>query len=492
VAKGLPASPGAAIGEAVFDADEAESLAKRGRKVILIRPETSPEDFHGIVAAQAVLTARGGMTSHAAVVARGMGKTCVVGATDIEVDPHAGRLRANGRVVKKGQVITVDGTTGRVILGAAKLVEPKVGVHYGKLMAWADERRRLRVRANADIPADAQRAREFGAEGIGLCRTEHMFFEGDRITAMREMIVAPDEAGRRTALAKLLPMQRADFEGLFEAMSGYPVTIRLLDPPLHEFLPHGKEEVGALARAMKLPAARLERLVASLVEANPMLGHRGCRLGITYPEITEMQARAIFEAACRAVSRGTKVTVEVMIPLVALVEELRRQTDIVRRVAREVFQAEGRAVPYLVGTMIELPRAALTADEVAKEADFFSFGTNDLTQTTFGLSRDDAGRFLPFYVEHGLLKDDPFQVLDQDGVGKLIELAVRLGRSSRNDLKIGICGEHGGEPASVKFCHRVGMNYVSCSPFRVPIARLAAAQAALEEQGVINRTRATV
>ncbi len=492
VAKGLPASPGAAMGEAVFDADEAEALAKRGRKVILIRPETSPEDFHGIVAAQAVLTARGGMTSHAAVVARGMGKTCVVGATDIEVDPQAGRMRANGRVVKQGQVINVDGTTGRVILGAAKLVEPKVGVHYTKLMAWADERRRLRVRANADIPADAQRAREFGAEGIGLCRTEHMFFEGDRITAMREMIVAPDEPGRRTALAKLLPMQRADFEGLFEAMSGYPVTIRLLDPPLHEFLPHGKAEVAGLARAMNLPAARLERLVASLVEANPMLGHRGCRLGITYPEITEMQARAIFEAACRVVSRGKKVTVEVMIPLVALVEELRRQTDIVHRVAREVFQAEGRAVPYLVGTMIELPRAALTADEIAKQADFFSFGTNDLTQTTFGLSRDDAGRFLPFYVEHGILKDDPFQVLDQDGVGKLIELAVRLGRGSRNELKIGICGEHGGEPASVKFCHHVGMNYVSCSPFRVPIARLAAAQAALEEQGVINRTRATV
>jgi len=492
VAKGLPASPGAAMGEAVFDADEAEALAKRGRKVILIRPETSPEDFHGIVAAQAVLTARGGMTSHAAVVARGMGKTCVVGATDIEVDPQAGRMRANGRVVKQGQVITVDGTTGRVLLGAAKLVEPKVGVHYTKLMAWADERRRLRVRANADIPADAQRAREFGAEGIGLCRTEHMFFEGDRITAMREMIVAPDEPGRRTALAKLLPMQRADFEGLFEAMSGYPVTIRLLDPPLHEFLPHGKAEVAGLARAMNVPVARLERLVASLVEANPMLGHRGCRLGITYPEITEMQARAIFEAACRVVSRGKKVTVEVMIPLVALVEELRRQTDIVHRVAREVFQAEGRAVPYLVGTMIELPRAALTADEIAKEADFFSFGTNDLTQTTFGLSRDDAGRFLPFYVEHGILKDDPFQVLDQDGVGKLIELAVRLGRGSRNELKIGICGEHGGEPASVKFCHHVGMNYVSCSPFRVPIARLAAAQAALEEQGVINRTRATV
>src|SRR6266702_4046092 len=492
VAKGLPASPGAAIGEAVFDADEAEALARRGHQVILVRPETSPEDFHGIVAARAVLTARGGMTSHAAVVARGMGKTCVVGAQAIEVDPHAGRFRANGRVVKQGQVITVDGTTGRVILGAAKLVEPKVGAHYAKLMAWADQRRRLRVRANADTPHDAVRAREFGAEGIGLCRTEHMFFEGDRITAMREMIVAPDQTGRRRALAKLLPMQREDFEGIFEAMAGHPVTIRLLDPPLHEFLPHGKDELGTLARAMKLPAVRLERLVASLVEANPMLGHRGCRLGITYPEITEMQARAIFEAACRVVARGTKVVVEVMIPLVALVEELRRQTEIVRRVAREVFQAEGRAVPYLVGTMIELPRAALTADEIAKDAEFFSFGTNDLTQTTFGLSRDDAGRFLPFYVEHGILRDDPFQVLDQEGVGKLIELAVKLGRGTRAELKIGICGEHGGEPASVKFCHRVGMNYVSCSPFRIPIARLAAAQAALEEQGVVNRTKATV
>jgi pyruvate,orthophosphate dikinase len=379
-----------------------------------------------------------------------------------------------------------------VLLGAVKLVEPKLDAHYAKLMTWADERRRLRVRANADTPGDATRARELGAEGIGLCRTEHMFFQGDRITAMREMIVAPDEAGRRRALAKLLPMQRADFEGIFEALAGYPVTIRLLDPPLHEFLPHTRDEVTGLAHAMQIPVAELQRLVSSLVEANPMLGHRGCRLGITYPEITEVQARAIFEAACRVVGGGKKVMVEVMIPLVALVEELRRQTEIVRRVAQEVFQAEGRAVPYLVGTMIELPRAALTADEIAKEAEFFSFGTNDLTQTTFGLSRDDAGRFLPFYVEHGILKDDPFQVLDQDGVGKLIEIAVKLGRATRNDLKIGICGEHGGEPASVKFCHRVGMSYVSCSPFRVPIARLAAAQAALEEQGVINRTRATV
>jgi pyruvate, orthophosphate dikinase len=476
----------------VFDADEAEALAAQGKKVVLVRPETSPEDFHGIVAAQAVLTARGGMTSHAAIVARGMGKTCVVGAKDLEVDVAAGRFRANGRVVKRGQTITVDGTTGRVLLGAAKLVQPKIGAHYAKLMAWADAHRRLKVRANADTPGDARRARELGAEGIGLCRTEHMFFEGDRITAMREMIVARDEIGRRKALAKLLPMQRGDFEGLFEAMAGHAVTIRLLDPPLHEFLPHTDQEIVPLARAMGVARTELKRLVASLVEANPMLGHRGCRLGITYPEITEMQARAIFEAGCHVIARGKTVVAEVMIPLVAHVEELRRQVAIVRRVAQEVFHAEGRAVPYLVGTMIELPRAALTADEIAKEAEFFSFGTNDLTQTTFGLSRDDAGRFLPFYVEHGILEHDPFQVLDQDGVGKLIELAVRLGRGARSDLKIGICGEHGGEPASVKFCHRVGMNYVSCSPFRVPIARLAAAQAALEEEGVVNRTRATV
>src|SRR6266508_1809900 len=492
VARGLPASPGAATGEAVFEADEAAALAQQGRDVILVRPETSPEDFHGIVAARAVLTARGGMTSHAAIVARGMGKTCVVGAQDIEVDAAAGRFRANGRVVKRGQVITVDGTTGRVLLGAARLVEPKAGAHYAKLMSWADARRRLRVRANADTPQDARRGRELGAEGIGLCRTEHMFFEGDRITAMREMIVAPDEAGRRKALARLLPMQRADFEGIFEAMVGYPVTIRLLDPPLHEFLPHTREEIAALAKSMKLPVPKLQRLVASLVEANPMLGHRGCRLGITYPEITEMQARAIFEAAGHVAGRGKKVTVEVMVPLVAHVEEFARQAQIIRRVAQEVFHGEGRAVPYLVGTMIELPRAALTADDIAKQAEFFSFGTNDLTQTTFGLSRDDAGRFLPFYVEHAILMEDPFQVLDQVGVGKLVEMAVKLGRSARHDLKVGICGEHGGEPSSVKFCHRAGMNYVSCSPFRVPIARLAAAQAALEEAGVVSRTRATV
>ena len=492
LAKGLPASPGAATGEVVFDADEAETLKKKGHDVILVRPETSPEDFHGIVAARAILTARGGMTSHAAVVARGMGKTCVVGAKDLDVDPAAGRFRVNGKTVKRGQVITVDGTTGRVILGEAKLVTPKVGKEFGRLMAWADKRRRMRVRANADIPADARRAREFGAEGIGLCRTEHMFFEGDRITLMREMIVAADEAGRRKALAKLLPIQRKDFEGIFEVMDGLPVTIRLLDPPLHEFLPHTREEIGALAKHAKVPAPQLEKLIESLREANPMLGHRGCRLGITYPEITEMQAQAIFEAAGHVASRGKKVTVEIMVPLIADVRELTNQTAIIRRVAQEVFHREGRAVPYLIGTMIELPRAAVTADDIAHEAEFFSFGTNDLTQTTFGLSRDDAGRFLPFYVEHGLLPDDPFQVLDQTGVGKLIEMAVKLGRKTRHDLKVGICGEHGGEPSSVKFCHRVGMNYVSCSPFRVPIARLAAAQAALEEAGVVSRTKATV
>src|SRR6266576_1858282 len=367
--------------------------------VILVRPETSPEDFNGIVAARAILTARGGMTSHAAVVARGMGKTCVVGAKELDVDPAAGKFRVNGRVVKRGQIITVDGTTGRVILGAAKLVAPKVGKEFDRLMAWADAKRRLRVRANADIPADARRAREFGAEGIGLCRTEHMFFEGDRITLMREMIVAADEAGRRKALAKLLPIQRRDFEGIFEVMDGLPVTIRLLDPPLHEFLPHTREEIAALAKHAKVPAAQLEKLIESLREANPMLGHRGCRLGITYPEITELQAQAIFEAAGHVAGKGKKVTVEIMVPLVADVRELVNQTQIIRKVAQEVFHREGRAVPYLIGTMIELPRAAVTADDIAKEAEFFSFGTNDLTQTTFGLSRDDAGRCLPFYVE---------------------------------------------------------------------------------------------
>ncbi len=493
ITRGLPASPGAAIGEAVFDADDAEALSRQGHKVILVRAETSPDDYHGMVAAGAILTARGGMTSHAAIVARGMGKTCVVGASDMEVDAEAGRFRANGRVIKRGQVITVDGTTGRVLLGAAKLVAPKAGEHYAKLMAWADARRRLRVRANADTPQDAKRARELGAEGIGLCRTEHMFFEGDRITAMREMIVAPDVAGRRQALAKLLPMQRHDFEAIFEAMSGlsrsrFACSIRRCTS-FCRTRPLSWPRSPSRSRSPWPPcSARVD----SLVEANPMLGHRGCRLGITYPEITEMQARAIFEAACHAVAHGRRVNVEVMIPLVAHVEEFRRQAAIVRRVAQDVFHSQGRAVPYLVGTMIELPRAALTADEIAREAEFFSFGTNDLTQTTLGVSRDDAGRFIPFYVEHGIIPVDPFQVLDQVGVGKLITMAVRLGRNVRADLKVGICGEHGGEPRSVKFCHRAGLNYVSCSPFRVPTARLAAAQAALAEAGVVNRTRATV
>jgi pyruvate, orthophosphate dikinase len=493
LATGLPASPGAAVGQAVFDADDAEELGRRGEAVILVRRETSPEDFHGMVQAKAILTTRGGMTSHAAVVARGMGKCCVVGAQDLDVDEKAGQFRANGRVVKHGEWITVDGSTGRVIAGKVPLVPPSVSGEFATLMSWADARRRLRVRANADTPADARRAREFGAEGIGLCRTEHMFFEGDRITAMREMILATDPEGRRRALAKILPMQRADFEGIFEAMPGLPVTIRLLDPPLHEFLPHGTEEVAAVAKEMKVPAATVKRLVESLHEANPMLGHRGCRLGISYPEITEVQAQAIFEAACRVVAKGgAKTIAEVMIPLVADVNELKRQAAIVRSVAQEVFHREGRAVPYMIGTMIELPRAALTADRIAEEAEFFSFGTNDLTQTTFGLSRDDAGRFLPFYVESGILEADPFQTLDQTGVGKLMEMAVRLGLEARPDLKLGICGEHGGDPASVKFCHHVGLNYVSCSPFRVPIARLAAAQAALEEAGGVDRTRATV
>jgi pyruvate,orthophosphate dikinase len=408
------------------------------------------------------------------------------------VDEPAGAFSVNGRKVKRGDWITLDGSTGRVIEGRVPLVQPTMSGHFERFMKWADGRRRLKVRTNADTPADAKRAREFGAEGIGLTRTEHMFFDADRIEAMREMIVARDLVGRKKALAKLLPMQRGDFEGIFTAMDGLPVTIRLLDPPLHEFLPHEREEVEALAKQMGIGADVLAATVESLREANPMLGHRGCRLGITYPEITEMQAQAIFEAAVNVTARGVKVIPEVMVPLVAVVTELKNQADIVRRVAAEVFAKAKREVPYLVGTMIELPRAALTADEIAEVAEFFSYGTNDLTQTAFGLSRDDAGRFLPAYVEAGLLPADPFQVLDQRGVGKLVRLGIELGRGKRRDLKVGICGEHGGEPSSVMFCHEVGMNYVSCSPFRVPIARLAAAQAVLKESGVEDRTAATV
>jgi pyruvate,orthophosphate dikinase len=489
---GLPASPGAASGAAIFDADRAEALGRKGESVILVRRETSPEDFHGMVVAKAILTARGGMTSHAAVVARGMGKPCVAGAHDIEVDEAAQQFAVNGRRVSEGEWITVDGSTGRVFAGRARLVPPELSGHFARLMGWADQMRHLRVRVNADTPADAHRGRDFGAEGIGLCRTEHMFFEGDRIGAMREMILASDEAGRKKALAKLLPMQRTDFEGIFRAMEGYPVTIRLLDPPLHEFLPKEPEEIAALAKEMGKTVEAVERTIATLSEVNPMLGLRGCRLGIMYPEITAMQARAIFEAACTVAARKGRVQPEVMIPLVAHVVEFRKQALIVRQVAEEVFRERQLTVPYLLGTMIELPRAALTADEIAREAQFFSFGTNDLTQTTWGLSRDDAGVFLPEYLERNIIEDDPFIVLDEEGVGKLISMAVTLGRSARADLKVGICGEHGGEPRAVAFCEARKMNYVSCSPFRVPIARLAAAQAALAERGTMNRTRATV
>jgi pyruvate,orthophosphate dikinase len=494
IAIGLPASPGAASGVAVFDPDVAEQRAAGGERVILVREETTPEDFHGIVAARAVLTARGGMTSHAAVVARGMGKCAVVGCQEITVDAVHRHFTVNGRQVDEGDWITLDGASGRVFVGDLPTVPSDVVrvvsgslrgdasatyQSFSRLLQWADEARVLRVRANADTPGDARSARAFGAEGIGLCRTEHMFFEGDRITAMREMIVARDEAGRRRALAKLLPMQRQDFLGIFEAMEGLPVTIRLLDPPLHEFLPHGGEDAKRLAFTLGMPRDELSRIVESLRETNPMLGHRGCRLGITYPEITEMQGRAIFEAAVRAKRRGIDVKPEIMVPLVSTVNEFANQRAIIEDAAQQVLGTMGEELHYTVGTMIELPRAALTANEIAAEADFFSFGTNDLTQTTLGLSRDDAGRFLPLYVDRGIYPDDPFQVLDVVGVGKLISYAVSEGRRAQPGLKVGICGEHGGEPRSVAFCHKAGLNYVSCSPYRVPIARLSAAQAAL-------------
>jgi pyruvate,orthophosphate dikinase len=489
---GLPASPGAASGAVVFDADVAEEMGKKGEPVILVRRETSPEDFHGMVAAKAILTARGGMTSHAAVVARGMGKPCVAGAQEIHVDEAAGAFSINGRSIKGGEWITVDGASGKVYAGRAQLIAPELSGNFNRLMKWADKIRHLRVRVNADTPADAHRGRDFGAEGIGLCRTEHMFFEGERINAMREMILATDAAGRKKALARLLPMQRSDFEGIFRAMEGYPVTIRLLDPPLHEFLPKEPEEIENLAKQMGKSTTEVHRIIESLAEVNPMLGLRGCRLGIMYPEITVMQVRAIFEAACTVAARKGRVMPEVMIPLVAHVVEFRKQALIIRQVAEEVFREKQITVPYLLGTMIELPRAALTADEIAREAQFFSFGTNDLTQTTWGLSRDDAGVFLPSYLEDNIIDDDPFAVLDIQGVGKLISMAVQLGRGTRQDLKVGICGEHGGEPNAVAFCEQQKMNYVSCSPFRVPIARLAAAQAALMGRGTMDRTRATV
>jgi pyruvate,orthophosphate dikinase len=489
---GLPASPGAACGTVVFDADRAETLGRTGQSVILVRRETSPEDFHGMVMAKAVLTARGGMTSHAAVVARGMGKPCVAGAQAIEVDEKANRFSVNGRSIAEGEWLTVDGSTGKVFAGQAALIAPTMSDNFQRMMQWADRIRQLRVRVNADTPADAHRGRDFGAEGIGLCRTEHMFFDGERLSAMREMIVAQTPAGRRRALGKLLPMQRADFEAIFRAMEGFPVTIRLLDPPLHEFLPKTQDEIAAMAAELKMEVETLQPMIDRLQEVNPMLGLRGCRLGIIYPEITAMQVRAIFEAASTVAARKGRVMPEVMIPLTASVVEFRKQALIVRQVAEEVFRERQITVPFLLGTMIELPRAALTADELAREAQFFSFGTNDLTQTTWGISRDDAGHFLPFYLEHGVIEDDPFQVLDQAGVGKLIQMACELGRRTRPDLKLGICGEHGGEPSAVGFCDRLGMNYVSCSPFRVPIARLAAAQAALGARGTMDRTRATV
>ncbi|MBZ5650460.1 MAG: pyruvate, phosphate dikinase [Acidobacteriia bacterium] len=493
LATGLPASPGAAVGQIVFTADDAVEKAGHSRKnpVILVRAETTPEDIHGMEVAVGILTSRGGMTSHAAVVTRGMGKCCVAGAGDIQVEEKTREMRVKGQVFKEGDWISLDGTTGRVIKGklntvAARPDDPELM----KLMGWAEPFRKLRVRANADIPRDAIQARAFGAEGIGLCRTEHMFFAEDRLPHMRTMILANNEKDRRAALKKLLPMQRADFIGVFRAMDGFPVTIRTLDPPLHEFLPRREDlmvEIAVLEatkpRSPKLKGLRtLLRRVEDLHEFNPMLGHRGCRLGITYPEITEMQARAIFEAAVTVARDGVKVYPEVMIPLTATLKEMANQGAIVHRVAQEVFKEKQKKVDYLVGTMIELPRAALVADEIAKEAQFFSFGTNDLTQTTFGFSRDDVNKVLPTYLEEGILKQDPFAVLDREGVGQLVRMATERGRKTRPDLKVGICGEHGGEPSSVEFCHQVGLNYVSCSPFRVLTARLAAAQAAAADK----------
>lgn len=479
IAQGLPASPGAAVGKVVFTALRAEELAAKGEKVILVRSETSPEDIGGMDAAQGILTARGGMTSHAAVVARGMGKCCVAGCSDLFIDEGKLEFYAAGNRYAEGDFITLNGSTGDVLKGQVSLIQPELSGQFGILMEWADEARTLDVRTNADTPEDTKTAREFGAEGIGLCRTEHMFF-GTGIDAVREMILADDTIERKHALGKLLEHQRTDFIGIFEAMAGYPVTIRTLDPPLHEFLPKNEAEINELSGRINVPAQKLRERVEELHEFNPMLGHRGCRLGIVYPEITEMQARAIFEAAVDVAKRGIKILPEIMIPLVGHINEFSLQRKVVVDTAEEVFNETGTRVKYLVGTMIELPRAALTADKIAAEAEFFSYGTNDLTQTTFGMSRDDAVKFLDDYVENGVLEYDPFQVLDQEGVGSLLQIGNEKGRSARPDLKVGICGEHGGEPSSVKFCYSLGFDYVSCSPFRVPIARLAAAQAAIE------------
>ena len=481
VAKGLPASPGAAAGQIVFQADDAEEWAEKKKKVVLVRIETSPEDLRGMAVAQGILTMRGGMTSHAAVVARGMGKCCVSGAGDILVDYKAKTVEMGGKVYKEGDWISLNGSTGDVYDGQVTTTEPELDGDFGAIMDLSDKFAKTLVRTNADSPRDAKQARRFGAQGIGLCRTEHMFFEGDRIKAVREMILASDEEGRRVALAKLLPMQRGDFEGIFEAMDGFGVTVRLLDPPLHEFVPHTTAAQQELADEMGLTLEDVRKKVDELAEFNPMLGHRGCRLGITYPEITEMQTRAIIEAALACKARGIEVHPEIMVPLVGSLKELQNQASVIRETADKVFAEKGDEVIYKVGTMIEVPRAALTANEIAEVAEFFSFGTNDLTQMTFGFSRDDAPKFLKFYKEHGVIKVDPFEVLDQTGVGQLVEMGVKKGRVTRPDLKVGICGEHGGEPSSVKFCAKLGMNYVSCSPFRVPIARVAAAQAAIED-----------
>ena len=483
ITKGLPASPGAATGPVVFFAEDAEkTLAQTGQKAILVRIETSPEDLKGMLDAAGILTARGGMTSHAAVVARGMGKCCVSGAGELEIDYKTRTIKVNGFTVKEGDWISLNGSTGEVYLGQVATMAADLSGDFGQLMDLAGKYAVLKVRANADTPKDAAQAFGFGAEGIGLCRTEHMFFEGDRIKAFREMILADDEAGRRVALAKLLPIQRSDFEGLFKAMNGFPVTVRLLDPPLHEFVPHDEKGQKEMAREMDVPLQKIVAKVESLAEFNPMLGHRGCRLGNTYPEITEMQARAIIEAAMNVRAQGTPVHVEIMVPLVGNHKELRYQKGIIDSTAEQVFSERNDKIDYMVGTMIEVPRAAVTAHQIAEVAEFFSFGTNDLTQMTLGFSRDDIGKFLPIYLDKGILKNDPFQILDQNGVGQLIREAVFKGRGKRPMLKCGICGEHGGEPSSVEFCHYAGLNYVSCSPFRVPIARLAAAHAALKEK----------
>jgi pyruvate,orthophosphate dikinase len=477
LAKGLPASPGAAVGRLVFTAHEAEEWANRGEKVILARTETSPEDIGGMDVAEGILTARGGMTSHAAVVARGMGKCCVAGVGAAKIDEVAKTLTVGDTVLREGDWVTLNGTTGELIVGKLDLVDAEVSGYFGELMAWADEFRALGIRTNADTPHDAEVAKNFGAEGIGLCRTEHMFFEGDRIKAVRQMILAKDKAGREVALAKLLPYQKGDFKAIFEVMDGMPVTIRLLDPPLHEFLPHEDAQIKELAAEMGVSFEELKQTINALSELNPMLGHRGCRLGVTYPEIYAMQARAIFEAAAELTKEGKEVLPEVMIPLVGTDRELKLMKDVCVKVAEEVMKETGVEFKYHIGTMIEIPRACVVADAIAKDAEFFSFGTNDLTQMTFGYSRDDAGKFLQDYLDNEILAKDPFQTLDQTGVGALVQMGVERGRSTRPDLKIGICGEHGGDPASIDFCHRVGLNYVSCSPFRVPVARLAAAQA---------------